>query len=91
MQNLLELAHRSYYGNSLGRYAEALGIFLILLTVLPLLRLTLARRLHALKPHQSPTALELSIALVEAPFARSMVSTSRASSSKRCVLNPMPK
>ena len=65
MQALQELARRSYFGNSLGHYAEALAIFLVLLTVLPLVRLALSRRLRALKPHESPTALELSIALVE--------------------------
>jgi small-conductance mechanosensitive channel len=65
MQVLQQLAGRMYYGNSLGHYAEALAIFLVLLTVLPLVRLGLSRRLRSLKPHESPTALELSIALVE--------------------------
>jgi small-conductance mechanosensitive channel len=65
MQGLLALAQRSCYGNSLGHYAEALAIFLVLLTVLPLVRLALARRLHLLKAHESPTSIELSIALVE--------------------------
>lgn len=65
MQALQQLAGRIYYGDSLLRWAEALLIFLVLLTVLPFLRLALSRRLHTLKPHQSPTALELSIALLE--------------------------
>ncbi len=65
LQVLQNFAARTYDGNSLGHYAEAVAIFLILLTVLPLVRLALSRRLHALKPHESPTALELSVALVE--------------------------
>ncbi|HWG76498.1 MAG TPA: mechanosensitive ion channel domain-containing protein [Steroidobacteraceae bacterium] len=65
MQSLQQLAGRMYYGNSVGRYAEALAIFLVLLTVLPLMRLALSRRLRSLKAHESPTALQLSIALVE--------------------------
>lgn len=65
MRALQQLAGRMYYGNSLGHYAEALIIFLVLLTVLPLVRLALSRRLRSLKPHENPTALELSIALVE--------------------------
>ncbi|HEX4051662.1 MAG TPA: mechanosensitive ion channel domain-containing protein [Steroidobacteraceae bacterium] len=64
MQVLQQLASRMYYGNSLGHYAEALAIFLVLLMVLPLLRLALSRRLRSLKLHESPTALELTIALV---------------------------
>jgi small-conductance mechanosensitive channel len=65
MQALQELAGHVYFGNSLERYAEALLIFLVLLTVLRFVRLALSRRLHRLKPHQSPTALELSIALLD--------------------------
>lgn len=65
MQVLQELARRSYFGNSLERYAEALLVFLVLLTVLPFVRLALSRRLHRLKAHQSPTALELTIALLD--------------------------
>jgi small-conductance mechanosensitive channel len=65
MQALQDLAGRSYFGNSLGRYTEALLIFLVLLTVLPFVRLALSRRLHRLKAHQSPTALELTIRLLD--------------------------
>jgi small-conductance mechanosensitive channel len=88
MRGLLELAHRSYYGNSLGRYAEALTIFMILLTVLPLVRLALARRLHTLKPHQSPTALELSIALVEHTTRLFIFAVSVYAALKTLVLSP---
>jgi len=65
MHALQQLAARMYFGNSLGQYAEALLIFLVLLTVLPLVRLGLSRRLRSLAAHESVTALELSIALVE--------------------------
>jgi len=65
MQALQQLAGRMYYGNSLGHYVEALAIFLVLLTVLPLVRLALSRRLRSRRSHASPTALELSVALVE--------------------------
>lgn len=65
MSALQALARHSWYGNSLGQYVEAAFIFLVLLTLLPLVRLALAGRLHRLAPHKSPTALELSIGLVE--------------------------
>ncbi len=65
MQDLGKLALRTYFGNSLERYAEAVLIFLVLLTVLPFVRLALSRRLHRLEPHQSPTALELTIGLLD--------------------------
>ena len=63
MNALHQLADRVYYGNALEHWAEAALIFLALLTVLPLVRVTLDRRLRRLPPHQSPTALELAIAL----------------------------
>ncbi|HTW73483.1 MAG TPA: mechanosensitive ion channel domain-containing protein [Steroidobacteraceae bacterium] len=65
MQELGKLAAHVYLGNSLGRYAEAVLIFLVLLTVLPFVRLALSTRLHRLKAHQSPTALELMIGLLD--------------------------
>lgn len=88
MQALLDLAHRGYYGNSLGRYAEAIAIFLILLTFLPLVRLALARRLRAHAPHQSPTALELSIALVEHTTRIFILAVSAYAALKTLVLPP---
>lgn len=63
MQVLRELAARVYDGNSLGRWAEAAAIFLVMLTVLPLLRLVLDRRLKGLHPRRSAGALELLIEL----------------------------
>lgn len=63
MTALHELAARVYYGNTLQDWAQAVGIFLLLLVVLPLLRVALDRRLRRLQPHQSPTALELAIAI----------------------------
>jgi small-conductance mechanosensitive channel len=63
MDALHELAARVYYGNTLQDWAEAGGIFLLPLIVLPLVRVMLDRRLRALKPHESPTALELAIAI----------------------------
>jgi small-conductance mechanosensitive channel len=63
MDALRELGGRVYYGNDLRSWAQALAIFLLLLVVLPLVRVALNRRLLSLKPHQSPTALELAIAL----------------------------
>ncbi len=65
MPALHDLASRAYFGNSVGRYAEALLIFVVLLTVLPFVRLALSRRLHRLKPDQSPTAIELTIRLLD--------------------------
>jgi small-conductance mechanosensitive channel len=59
------LAGQVFFGNSLAGWAVALLIFLVLLTILPFVRLALVARLHALKPHQSPTALELMIGLVQ--------------------------
>jgi len=63
MDKLHDLAGSVYYGNDLQSWAEAVGIFLLLLVVLPFARALLDRRLRSLKPHQSPTALELAIAL----------------------------
>ena len=54
MDTLHELAGKVYYGNDLQSWAEALGIFL-LLVVLPFVRLALDRRLRTLQPHQSPS------------------------------------
>jgi small-conductance mechanosensitive channel len=65
MQSFLSFANRIYGGNSLAHWAEAAVVFLVLLAVLPFVRLSLARRLHRLKPHESPTALELAISLVD--------------------------
>ena len=88
MQALMALAQRSYFGNSLGQYAESLAIFLVLLTVLPLVRLALSRRLHALKPHESPTAMELSIALVEHTTRLFIVAVSAYAAMKSLRLPP---
>jgi small-conductance mechanosensitive channel len=88
MQALQQLADRMYYGNSLGHYAEALAIFLVLLTVLPLLRLALSRRLRSLEPHESPTTLELSIALVEHTTRLFIVAVSAYASLKSLRLPP---
>jgi small-conductance mechanosensitive channel len=63
MDKLHDLAGSVYFGNDLQSWAEAAGIFLLLLIVLPFARALLDRRLRSLKPHQSPTALELAIAL----------------------------
>jgi small-conductance mechanosensitive channel len=65
MDALRALGGRVFFGNTVSTWAYALLIFVVLLTVLPFLRLALSRRLHALKPHQSPTALQLTIALIE--------------------------
>lgn len=65
MDALRALGDRVFYGNSLNSWVHALLIFVVLLTVLPFIRLALSRRLHALKPHESPTTLELAIALIE--------------------------
>ncbi len=65
MDVLRTLGDRVLFGNTVSTWAYALLIFVVLLTVLPFLRLALSRRLHALKPHESPTALELAIALIE--------------------------
>lgn len=63
MDTLHQWAGKVYYGNDLQSWAQALGIFVLLLVVLPLARMALDRRLRGLKPHQSPTVLELAIAL----------------------------
>ncbi|HEY6451885.1 MAG TPA: mechanosensitive ion channel domain-containing protein [Steroidobacteraceae bacterium] len=63
METLHAWAGRVYFGNDLQSWAEAVGIFVLLLVVLPAVRVALARRLRSLRPHQSPTALELAIAL----------------------------
>ena len=65
MDALRALADRVFLGNTVSTWAHALLIFVVLLTVLPFVRLALGRRLRALQPHQSPTALELTIALLE--------------------------
>ena len=65
MDALRALGGRVFFGNTVNAWAHALLIFVVLLTVLPFLRLALSRRLHALKPHESPTAIELAIALIE--------------------------
>ncbi|HEY7928417.1 MAG TPA: mechanosensitive ion channel domain-containing protein [Steroidobacteraceae bacterium] len=88
MQTLQQLAGRMYYGNSLGHYGEALAIFLVLLTVLPLVRLGLSRRLRSLKPHENPTALELSIALVEHTTRLFIIAVSAYASLKSLRLPP---
>ena len=59
------LGARVFLGNTVSTWVDALLIFIVLLTVLPFVRLALSRRLHALKPHESPTALELAITLIE--------------------------
>lgn len=66
MDPLQQLADRIYYGNSLQRWAEALLIFVLALVLLPAMRLSLDRRLKRMKPHESLTALELMLALIEA-------------------------
>ena len=88
MQTLQQLAGRVYYGNSLGHYAEALAIFLVLLTLLPLVRLALSRRLRSLQPHENPTSLELSIALVEHTTRLFIVAVSAYASLKSLRLPP---
>jgi MscS family membrane protein len=65
MDALRALGNRVFFGNTVNTWVHALLIFVVLLTVLPFVRLALSRRLHALKPHESPTALELAIALIE--------------------------
>ncbi len=65
MDTLRALGDRVVFGNTLGDWAHALLIFVALLTVLPFVRLLLSRRLRALHPHQSATALELAITLIE--------------------------
>ena len=65
MDALRALGSRVFFGNTVSSWAHALLIFVVLLTVLPFLRLALSRRLQALKPHESPTALQLAIALIE--------------------------
>lgn len=65
MDSLRALGARMLLGNTVSSWAHALLIFVVLLTVLPFVRLLLSRRLRALKPHESPTALELAIALIE--------------------------
>jgi MscS family membrane protein len=65
MDTLRALGDRIIFGNTLGDWAHALLIFVVLLTVLPFVRLLLSRRLRALHPHQSATALELAITLIE--------------------------
>jgi small-conductance mechanosensitive channel len=65
MDTLHQWAGRVYYGNDLQAWAQALAIFVLLLVVLPLARMAVDRRLRTLKPHQSPTALELAIALYQ--------------------------
>src|SRR5476649_1519526 len=57
------MGRQVYYGNDLQSWAQALGIFLLLLVLLPLARMALDRRLRQLPPHQSPTALEMAITL----------------------------
>lgn len=63
METLYVWAGKVYYGNDLQSWAEALGIFLLLLVVLPLAKVGLDQRLRALPAHKSPTVLELAIAL----------------------------
>lgn len=65
MAALRAFGDRVFFGNPVIDWAHALLIFGVLLAVLPFVRLVLSRRLRALKPHESPTALELAISLVE--------------------------
>jgi MscS family membrane protein len=66
MHTLQALGDHVVLGNTVADWAHALAIFVVLLTVLPFVRLVLARRLRALGPaHRSATGLELAIALIE--------------------------
>jgi small-conductance mechanosensitive channel len=64
MQSLQQLANRVYYGDTLQTWVEALLIFLVIFTVLPLLRVALERRLKKLPAHENPTTLELMLTLL---------------------------
>ncbi|MGH8250154.1 MAG: mechanosensitive ion channel family protein [Steroidobacteraceae bacterium] len=66
MDQLTEFSTRIFFGNELKTWAFALAVFVLWLTVLPLTRATLERRLNRPHPGQSAAALEVVLALVHA-------------------------
>lgn len=64
MDFVQHFGEQSLYGNTLDVWLKAAFIFLVWLTVLPLARRLVSRRLHALRREQSPAALELVLALL---------------------------
>jgi small-conductance mechanosensitive channel len=65
MNELRDLAGQVYYGNTLRDWAIALVVFVLLFTVLPLIRAVIRNRLRKLRPHQSRTTLEIVVAVID--------------------------
>lgn len=66
MNELTEFSARILFGNELRAWAGALALFALCLTLLPLTRKALERRLDRPHPSQSAAALEMVLALVHA-------------------------
>ncbi|MGH8130464.1 MAG: mechanosensitive ion channel family protein [Steroidobacteraceae bacterium] len=67
MDELRDLVALVYFGNTLRDWAIAIGLFVLWLTVLPLLRAGIARRLKELHPgHRSEPALKIALMLLRA-------------------------
>ncbi|MBP6515090.1 MAG: mechanosensitive ion channel family protein [Steroidobacteraceae bacterium] len=65
MDFLQQLGERSFYGNTLDRWIEAILVFAVWFTVLPIVRQFITRRLKALRGEQSAAPLELTLALLK--------------------------
>jgi hypothetical protein len=61
MDTLHQWAGKVYYGNELQAWAQAIGIFVLVLVVLPLARMGLDRRLRKLQPHRLDRFLDIAI------------------------------
>jgi small-conductance mechanosensitive channel len=67
MNELVELSKLHFFGSELRDWAIALGLFFLLLTLLPLARASVANRLAGLHPaHKSAVALTVTLALLNA-------------------------
>lgn len=65
MEFLQHLSEQSFYGNTLDRWLEAVAVFAVWFTVLPIVRQFITRRLKALRGEQSAAPLELVLALLK--------------------------
>jgi small-conductance mechanosensitive channel len=65
MNELRDLAGQVYYGNTLRDWAIALIVFVLLFTVLPLIRVVIRNRLRKPRPHQSRETLEIVVAVIK--------------------------
>src|SRR5918995_1399033 len=64
MNELRDLAGQVYYGNTLRNWAIALIVFVLLFTVLPLIRAVIRNRFRKLRPQQSRATLEIVVAVM---------------------------